>query len=109
MLRMYKIIIFALTPLPLKEYVLYTQLNVNNYGRWLLTCNEDITFVELDTIHCILEILSISLNMCIFDFDQILYFYTFLLLRQNSVSEWILMMRSLNWISVNSLICAQHK
>ncbi len=31
------------------------------------------------------------------------------IIRQNLVSEWILMMRSLNWISAKSLMSAQHE
>ncbi len=33
MLKMYEIDIFSLTPLPLKQYVLYDQFNANNYGQ----------------------------------------------------------------------------
>ncbi len=35
MLKVYGINFFSIDPLPLKEYVLYTQLNVDNYG-WSL-------------------------------------------------------------------------
>ncbi len=35
MLKVYRINIFPLTPLPKKEYVLYTQFNIDNYGQSL--------------------------------------------------------------------------